>query len=107
MGGRVRPYGLPWTIYPNVIPPKIAHGGVKGKCPAGIAIPTIPRESELLPEWTKLKLIWGRSPWVKENFEPQTKAKQKGERKHHPDLQGFSILRGILFQSFLHVKFHA
>ena len=59
MGGRVRLHGLPWTIFvptQTLSHPKLPMG-VKENSPAGITIPTISSEPELLPEWTELNLI--------------------------------------------------
>jgi len=110
MGGRVRPYGLPWTIFvptQTLSHPKLPMGGVKENSPAGIAIPTIPSESELLPEWTKLKLISGPRGHLgsKQTLNPRPKRSKKAKRSIIRICRGFSISRGILFQSFLRVKF--
>ena len=82
-------------------------GGVKENSPAGIAIPTIPSESELLPEWTKLKLISGPRGHLrsKQTLNPRPKRSKKAKGSIIRICKGFSISRGILFQSFLHVKF--
>ena len=108
MGGRVRLHGLPWTIF--VPTQTLSHQklpmGVKENSPAGITIPTIPSEPELLPFY-ELNLI--SEPTVtlgqSELWTP-VHAKQKGEREHHPELQGLSNSRLRFVSEFLHVDFY-
>ena len=95
MGGRVRPYGLPWTIFvptQTLSHPKLPMGGVKENSPAGIAIPTIPSESELLPEWTKLKLISGPRGHLgsKQTLNPRPKRSKKAKGSIIRICKGFS-----------------
>ena len=93
--------------YPNFIPPKIAHGGEREQSSwNNPPIPTIPSEPELLPFY-ELNLI--SEPTVtlgqSELWTP-VHAKQKGEREHHPELQGLSNSRLRFVSEFLHVDFY-
>ena len=104
MGGRVRLHGLPWTIFvptQTLSHPKLPMG-VKENSPAGITIPTIPSEPELLPEWTELILISEPHGHLgsKRTLDPRPCEAKRRKRASSGTARVFRIHVCDLFQSF-------
>ena len=91
-----------FSSLPKRYPTQNCPWGVKENSPAGIAIPTIPSESELLPEWTKLKLISGPRGHLgsKQTLNPRPKRSKKAKRSIIRICRGFFDFTWHLISEF-------